>query len=143
MAKAIVIYDTNYGYTETMAKAIVTGMEGAGVDVELKKALAAKEEDLEDVDAVVLGSPTYHHDMISSMKMFLFKMKKVDLKGKVGAAFGTYGFSGEAAEMMSDTMKHIFEMDMIEPDLKMKGMEVVTREKECKEFGKKIAEKIT
>ncbi|MBE9572011.1 MAG: nitric oxide synthase, partial [Proteobacteria bacterium] len=58
-------------------------------------------------------------------------------------AFGTYGFSGEAAEMMSDTMKHIFEMDMIEPDLKMKGMEVVTREKECKEFGKKIAEKIT
>jgi len=142
MAKAIVIYDTNYGYTETMAKAIVVGMEEAGVDVELKKALSANEEDLEGVDAVVLGSPTYHHDMISSMKMFLFKMKKVDLKGKVVAAFGTYGFSGEAVEMMSDTMKHIFEMDMIEPDLKMKGMEVVTRGKECKEFGKKIAGRI-
>jgi len=45
--------------------------------------------------------------------------------------------------MMSDTMKHIFEMDVIEPGLKMKGTEVVTGEKECKEFGKKIAAKIT
>jgi hypothetical protein len=44
--------------------------------------------------------------------------------------------------MMSDTMKHIFEMDMIEPDLKMKGTEVVTGEEECKEFGKKIAGRI-
>jgi flavorubredoxin len=139
MAKAIVIYETAYGYTETMAKAIEAGLKEVGVDVELKKALAAKEEDLKDVDAVVLGCPTYHHDMITTMKTFLFKMKKVDLKRKVGAAFGAYGWSGESVEMMSDTMKHVFEMDMIEPDLKMKGTEVVTGEEECKEFGKKIA----
>ncbi len=142
MAKAIVIYETAYGYTETMAKAIVAGIEEAGVDVELKKVMSTEVEDLKDVDAVVLGCPTYHHDMITTMKTFLFKIKKADLKGKVGAAFGAYGWSGESVEMMSDTMKHIFEMDMIEPDLKMKGTEVVTGEVECKEFGKKIAGRI-
>ena len=142
MAKAIVIYDTAYGYTETMAKAIVAGLKEEGVDVELKKALAAKEEDLKDVDAVVLGCPTYHHDMITTVKTFLFKMKGAGLKGKVGAAFGAYGWSGESVEMIHDTMKHIFGMDMIESGLKMKGTEVLTGEKECKEFGKKIAGRI-
>lgn len=143
MAKAIVIYETTYGSTETMAKAIVAGLKEAGVDVELKRALSAKADDLKDIDAVVLGCPTYHHDMITTVKTFLFEMKKADLKGKVGAAFGSYGWSGESIEMMSDTMKHIFGMEMIEPGLKMKGTEVLTGEKECKEFGKKIAAKIT
>ncbi len=122
MKKAIVIYETTYGYTETMAKAIEAGLKEAGVDVELKRALSAKADDLKDVDAVALGCPTYHHDMITTVKTFLFEMKNVDLKGEVGAAFGSYGWSGESVEMMSDTMKHIFEMDVIEPGLKMRNM---------------------
>ncbi|MGB2842758.1 MAG: flavodoxin domain-containing protein [Halobacteriota archaeon] len=141
MAKAIVIYETTYGYTETMAKAIEKGLKEAGVEVELKRVLSAKADELKDIDAVVLGCPTYHHDMITTVKTFLFAMKNAGLKGKVGAAFGAYGWSGESIEMMSDTMKHIFEMDVIEPGLKMKGTEVLTGEKECKEFGKKIAAK--
>ena len=40
MAKAIVIYETAYGYTETMAKAIVAGLKEEGVSVELKKVLS-------------------------------------------------------------------------------------------------------
>ena len=35
MEKAIVIYETTYGYTETMAKAIVAGLKEAGVEVEV------------------------------------------------------------------------------------------------------------
>ena len=144
MAKSIVIFETTYGYTETMAKSIEAGLKEAGVDVELKRVLRAKAEDLKDFDAVVLGCPTYHHDMITTVKTFLFKMKNAGLKGKVGAAFGAYGFSGESVEMIYDTMKHIFEMDVVEPAFKLKSTEVVTiGDKECKEFGKKIAAKIT
>jgi flavorubredoxin len=143
MAKAIVIYETTYGYTETMAKAIVAGLKEAGVDGELKRVLGVNADELKNFDAIVLGCPTYHHDMITTVKTFLFKMKDAGLKGKVGAAFGAYGWSGESIEMMSDTMKHIFGMDMIEPGLKMKSTEVLTGEKECKKFGMKIAAKIT
>jgi flavorubredoxin len=142
MKKAIVIYETTYGYTETMAKAIVKGLKEAGVEVELKKVMAVNADELKDFDAVVLGCPTYHHDLITTVKTFLFKMKNAGLKGKVGAAFGAYGFSGESVEMIYDTMKHIFEMDVVEPAFKLKSTEVITGEKECKEFGKKIAAKI-
>jgi flavorubredoxin len=144
MAKAIVIYETTYGYTETMAKAIVAGLKEAGVEVELKRVLGVNADELKNFDAIVLGCPTYHHDMITTVKTFLFKMKDAGLKGKVGAAFGAYGFSGESVEMIYDTMKHIFEMDVIEPAFKLKSTEVVTTgDKEGKEFGKKIAAKIT
>jgi flavodoxin short chain len=142
MAKAIVIYETTYGYTETMAKDIVAGLREAGVEVKLKRVLSAKADDLKDVDAVVLGSPTYVRDLIAAMKTFLFEMDKADLKGKIGAAFGSYGWSGESIEIMTETMKNLFEMNMIEPGLRIKRRPTEKGLEECREFGKKIAESI-
>jgi flavodoxin I len=143
MAKAIIVYDTAYGNTEIMAKEIENGLKEAGVDVVVKKALDAKVDELKDFDAVVLGCPTYYDDLISSIKWFLTDMRKVDLKGKVGAVFGSYGWKA-VLEHMYAPMKNIFEMEMVDPVLKKKMTELITKEGklECKEFGKKIAEKI-
>lgn len=142
MAKAIIIYDSRTGNTEIMAKAIEQGMREAGVEVILKRATKATAADLKDVDAVVLGAPTYHKDMIASMKTFLFEMEKADLKGKVGAAFGSFGWSGESVQMMTDTMKHIFEMKVVEPGLKILRKPEYESLEKCRDFGRKIAEKI-
>jgi len=141
MPKAIIIYETRSGNTEKMAKAIEEGIRQAGVDAVSKRTVNAKAEDLTNVDAVVLGAPTYHHNLIASMQTFLFEMEKADLKGKVGASFGSYGWSGEAVQMMSDTMKHIFEMNVIEPGLKMLQRPDESGLQQCQEFGKTIAEK--
>lgn len=130
------------GNTEYMAKAIEAGMKEAGVEVELKKAACAKADDLKDVDAVVLGSPTYVRAMIAAMRTFLFEMEKADLKGKVGAAFGSYGWSGESIGIMAETMVNLFEMDVIEPGLKVKRRPSEKDLEECRAFGKKIADKI-
>ena len=142
MSKAIIIYDTRSGNTGIMAKAIEEEMKEAGVEVILKRTASAKAEDLTDVHAVVLGAPTYHHDLIPSMKTFLFEMEKADLKKRVGAAFGSYGWSGESVQMMGDTMKHIFEMDVMEPGLKLLRGPNESGLVKCREFGRKIAEKI-
>ncbi len=142
MASAIIIYESRSGNTEMMAKAIVAGLEEAGVDVELKRAVRAKADDLKDMDAVVLGSPTYVRSLIAAMKTFLFEMEKADLKGKVGAAFGSYGWSGESIEILTETMKNLAGMNVIEPGLRIKGRPTEQGLKECREFGKKIAEKI-
>jgi flavorubredoxin len=80
--------------------------------------------------------------MIGSMKTFLFEMEKADLKGKVGAAFGSYGWSGESVQMLTDTLKHIFGMNVIEPGLKVLRRPDESGLKQCREFGKRIAEKI-
>jgi len=125
-----------------MSKAIETGLKKAGVDVELKKAARAKADDLKDIDAVVLGSPTYVRALIAAMKTFLFEMDKVALKGKIGAAFGSYGWSGESIEIMTETLKNLAGMNVIEPGLRIKRRPTDQGLKECREFGKKIAEKI-
>jgi flavodoxin short chain len=142
MPKAIIIYETRSGNTEVMARAVEKGIKEAGVDVLSKRTTNAKVDDLAHVDAVILGAPTYHHDLIGPMKTFLFQMEKADLKGKVGAAFGSYGWSGESVQMMTDTMKHVFGMNVIEPGLKMLRKPDEGGLKQCQEFGRKIAEKI-
>ena len=142
MSKAVIIYDSRSGNTGMMAKAIEEGMKEAGVEVVSKRTVNASANDLIDADAVVLGAPTYHHDLIASMKTFLFEMEKANLKGKVGAAFGSYGWSGESVQMMTDTMKHVFGMNVIEPGLKMLRRPDESGLEQCREFGRKIAEKI-
>lgn len=143
MAKAIIVYDTVYGSTELMAQEIEKGLKEAGVEVVVKKALDAKIDELKDVDAVVLGCPTYYDDLISSIKWFLTDMRKVDLNGKVGAVFGSYGWKA-VLEHMYAPMKNIFGMEMVDPSLKKKATELITDEgkRDCREFGKKIAEKL-
>ena len=142
MPKAIIIYDTRGGNTGAMAKVVEDGMKEAGVEVLLKRIASATANDVADVDAVVLGAPTYHHDLIASMKTFLFEMEKADLKGKIGAAFGSYGWSGESVQMMTDTMKHVFEMNVIEPGLKLLRRPTESGLEQCREFGRKVAEEI-
>jgi len=144
MAKALIVYDTNIGTTEKMAKDIEKGLKEAGIDVVSKMSVSATVEDLKDVDAVVLGCPTYFDDISTTIKLFMIEMKKAELKGKVGAAFGGYGLGGESIQIMTDTMKHLIEMDVLEPGLKFKATEIMLgkAEKGCKEFGNKIAKKI-
>ena len=142
MAKAIIVYDTRSGNTGLMAKAVEDALKEAGIEVLSRRTVGTTATDLTDADAVILGSPTYHHDMIGSMKTFLFEMEKADLKGKIGAAFGSYGWSGEAVQMMADTMNHIFEMDVVEPGLKILRRPSEGGLKQCKDFGKTIVGKI-
>jgi flavorubredoxin len=80
--------------------------------------------------------------MIASMKTFLFEMEKAELKGKIGAAFGSYGWSGESVRMMTDTTKHIFGMTVIEPGLGILRKATDDGLKQCRECGRRIAEKI-
>jgi len=100
--------------------------------------MAVNTDELKDFDAVVLGCPTYHHDMIGTMKTFLFKMKKVDLKGKVGAAFGAYGWSGEAVKMINKELEAM-KFEVIDPGVKLQYVPDKDGIKACYELGKKIA----
>ena len=138
MYKAIIIYDSRKGHTESIARSIEQGLRDGGVDVSLKKATGATAKDLSEADAIVLGSPTYHGEMMSSIRTFLFEMEKADLRGKVGAAFGSYGWSGEAVPRMTETMKNVFGMNVVEPGLNV--LEKQSDPNESRDFGKRIVE---
>ena len=98
--------------------------------------------ELPGFDAIILGSPTYNKDMIQNMKTFLFKLEQSNLKGKIGASFGAYGWSGEAVGMISDTMQHIFNMNMVVPEYKLGGTAAGVGQSQYEAFGQIIAEKI-
>jgi len=115
MKKVLVAYDSRTGNTERMAQWIAEGIRMGGHEAELKKITQIKNDsELAGYDGYVFGSPTYHRDMIGSMKTFLFLAHKAGLTGKLGGAFGSYTHSGDAAKIIFDTMEHVFKMRMVE-----------------------------
>jgi flavodoxin I len=142
MQKAIIIYETRKGNTQLMAEIIQESLKQSGVEVILKRIYEVDMAELEDCAGVILGSPTYNRDLIAAMKTFLFKLEEANLEGKVGASFGAYGWSGEAVEMISETMKNIYGMDVLEPAVKLAGNAGGADRVQYQDFGKKIAQKI-
>ena len=143
LLKLLVLYYSQTGNTQKMARAVEEGAKSvAGVNVEVK--YFARPEELAEADGIILGMPTYHHDIGIDMKRLLEEVavKGINLKGKVGAAFGSYGWSGEAPRMLLEVMKNKFEMETIEPPLLIrynpdeKGLE------ECRKLGKTVAERV-
>jgi flavorubredoxin len=62
------------------------------------------------------------------------------LKGKLGAAFGSYGWSGEAPKLVLEILKNRFEMQIIEPPLLARYTPDQNALAACKDLGKKISE---
>jgi len=143
MSKILVVYYSRTGNTQKMAEAVAEGARAVqGVEVELK--YYATPEELEDFDAVVVGIPTYHHDMTIDIKKLFEEtaVKNIDLKDKVGAAFGSYGWSGEAPRLVLEIMKNKFGMDVIESPLLIRYMPDQTGLEKCRKFGREIAERL-
>jgi flavorubredoxin len=143
MLNLLIVYYSQTGNTEKMAKAVEEGAKSVvGVNVELK--YFVRPEELAEADAIILGMPTYYHDMSRDMKNLLEGASKaeINLKGKVGAAFGSYGWSGEAPNMLVEIMKNRFGMDVVEPALRIKYNPDEKGLDACRKLGKTVAEKI-
>jgi len=97
MSKVLIVYATRTGGTQNIADLIAEGVRFAGLEAKVAGVKEIKSEaDLNGYDGYVFGSATYHGEMLQGMKTFLFLTEKADLEGKVGGAFGSYGWSGEA-----------------------------------------------
>ena len=143
MAKLLVLYDSQTGNTEKMAKAVAEGARSVpGVDVELK--YYAGSEELAEAAAIVFGAPTYYHDITLPIKQMLEEAAKagVQLKGKIGAAVGSYGWSGEAPQNVLEILKNKFGMKAIEPPITALYEPKQTQLEECRKLGKRIAQEI-
>ena len=141
MSKILVLYYSQSGNTEKMAKAVAEGAQNAGnPNVELSYHVEA--EELAAFDAILIGAPTYHHDMPIDMKKLFEEaaVKNINLKGKVGAAFGSYGWSGEAPKFLLEIMKNRFEMQVVEPPLLAKYVPDENMLSKCRDLGKRISE---
>lgn len=143
MAKVLIVYATRTGETRRIGELIGEGLRFAGIDATVKNVKEiSKETDLKGYDAVILGSATYHGDMMQGMKTLLFLAEKANLESKVGGAFGAFGWSGEAPDRIFNTMKNIFKMDMTGDPLRLKSTSLGGGLKMAQDYGREIAQKL-
>lgn len=143
MAKVLIVYATRTGETEKIGQLIAEGIRFSGQEAVLVNVQKIKTEaDLQGYDGYVFGSPTYHGDMLQSMKTLLFLAEKAEINGKSAGAFGAFGWSGEAPDRIFDTMKNIFQMDMAAGPLRLKSSTLGGGLQMAQDYGREIAAKL-
>jgi flavodoxin len=90
LSKALVVYDSLYGNTEKVARALAKGLEDGGVDVTSVRADEVKLDELSGYDLLVVGGPVHAWNVSKPIKAFLERLESVEgLSGKKAFALDT------------------------------------------------------
>ncbi len=138
----LVFYASSYGNTERMAEAIARGAREAGaeaatfdlVGVDLHEIL----DPLEAADGLALGSCTINGDALEHAWALLGATATIRVKGKLGAAFGSFGWSGEGPKMLADRMKGL-KFRVPEEPLRVQLVPSEADLAACEAYGQKLA----
>lgn len=105
---AVIIYDTMYNATKTMAEAIGEGLARNGIKYKMFNASVSDQSDLLTeifkARGVIIGSCTVNNGVLRAIAGLLDEIKNHKFKGKIGAAFGSYGWSGEAPKHIAQVL---------------------------------------
>ncbi len=139
----IIFYMSAYGSTARMAEAIRAGAEEAGgIRVSLYDLEGGDVQPfvdlIESADAMALGSPTINGDAAKPIWDLLSSLAVIDLKGKLGAAFGSYGWTGEAVKMIEDRLRGL-KLRVPVAGLRIKLIPTDAELEECRDFGRALA----
>lgn len=139
-----VFYMSSYDNTLAMAEKITEGADAVEGVVASMYDLASLDEEnmvdlLEESHAVIVGSPTINGDAVKPAWDLLACMPYLESSGKIGASFGSYGWTGEAPEMIQDRMRWLKFRLPVDP-LKIKLIPTPAELLECTAFGQEVAE---
>lgn len=140
--KAVIIYDTMWQSTEKMAFAVASGLMQEGMEVKMFNLKVNHRSDVMteilDAGAIVVGSSTLNNGMLPSMADMLCYIKGLRPSGKVGAAFGSYGWSGEAVKQMTEALEET-KVKVVDGGVRVKFAPTHEDLIKCAELGKKLA----
>ena len=141
MPKVVVVYLSTSGNTKAMADAIVEGVESKNVEAVAMNFHEARIEELKTADAIAIGSSTFYYKMLPPMEKFIESLSKANVNGKIGASFGSYGWSGEAPVMIAEKMREMG-LKVIDPVLRIQYQPTEKDLEECKRLGKDLSVKV-
>jgi flavorubredoxin len=143
MASVLVVCATRSGETARIGELIAEGIRISGHQATVANASEiSAQSDLQGFDAYVFGSATYHGDMLQAMKTLLFLAQKSGLEGKIGGAFGAFGWSGEAPDRIYDTLRHVCKLDMVSGPLRLKASSLQGGIRMAQDYGRAIVQKL-
>jgi flavorubredoxin len=106
--KAVIVFDTMWKSTEYMARALADFLSRRDVLVKVMNMKHTHRSDvvteIYDAGAVLVGSPTINNDLYPTIAEILCYMRGLKFQNKIGASFGSYGWSGEAAKMAQNAL---------------------------------------
>jgi len=144
--RVVIVYDTMWGSTGFLAKAIADGVASQGVEVEVYKLGAANQTEiitsLLDARAVLVGSPTLNNGLFPTMTGFLTYMKGLKPRNKLGAVFGSYGWSG-GAKKEAEAILTATGIDVIPCDLDVTFRPTTDELQRAVAFGQQVAGQVT
>lgn len=142
---AVVVYDTMWHSTEKMANAIATGLSRQGIAARPMKLRKWHRSDIMtevlDAGAVIVGSPTLNNQLFPTIADFLTYMKGLKPLNKIGAAFGSYGWSGEAVKLINQEFEAM-KFEIVDPGLRLQYVPDPNDLEACFEFGRKIGRRM-
>ena len=143
--KVLVIYDSMWGSTDMMAKALVEGIISEGVKVRLfNLTVSDVTEILKEVltaKAILVGSPTLNNGMLPTVAGFLEYLRGLRPKGKIGAAFGSYGWGKGAVRGIKEMLQKT-KIDLLDADLECQFVPDKEELQKCVEFGSSVARQV-
>jgi flavorubredoxin len=143
--KAVVVYDTMWQSTDLMARAITDGIAEGGSQVRLFSMHTAHRSDvmteLLGAGALVAGSPTLNNDLFPTVADVLTYVRGLKPKNLIGAAFASYGWSGESAGLIEDYLKQMG-VELVAPAMKVRFKPTTADLEKCRELGRLIAAKL-
>ena len=143
--KALVIYDTMWHSTEMMAGAIVGALGQEGVAAKPMHLRSWHRSDIItevlDAGAIIVGSPTLNNGLFPTVSDFLTYMKGLKPINKIGAAFGSYGWSGESVKLINQELEAM-KFEVVDPGVKIQYVPDEKGIESCYALGRKIAKSL-
>lgn len=137
--KVGVIYESTRGRTKAMAEAICEGVRSTGKECQL---IDAQEfNGLDEYCAVAVGSSTRMKHVLPMVKRILSELSP--LNGLPVAAFGSYGWSGEAPDEIINRLLELDGTKIIDHPIKAKDYPGETILEECRNLGRKLSDSCT
>jgi len=142
---AVIVYDTMWGSTDTMACAIAEGLRSGGCESKVMSLDSYHRSDVAtemlDAGALIAGSPTLNNNIFPTVADVMVYLKGLKPKNLVGAAFGSYGWSGEAINQL-ETLLDEMNVERVADSLKTEYVPEKDDLLRCFELGKTIAGKL-
>ncbi|OYY74885.1 MAG: MBL fold metallo-hydrolase [Gammaproteobacteria bacterium 28-57-27] len=139
----LIFYVSAYGATERMAQAMREGAETIeGVRVSLFDIaggeVAPFVDLIEEADGLAFGSPTLNGDAVKPIWDLLSSLTLVNVKNKLGAAFGSFGWSGEAIGLIEDRLRGL-KLRVPLKGVRLKLLPTADELVVCRDFGRDFA----
>mgnify|MGYP005851599603 CR=1 FL=1 len=143
--RVVIVYETMWGSTERLGRALAEGVTEEGVEALLRGLPMASRadivEELLEARGLLVGSSTHNQRMLLNIAAFMEDLKGLRFAGKIGAAFGSHGWAGGAVRQLEEDLRQAG-FEVVPADLAVRWAPGDDDLRRAREFGRSFAREV-